>query len=428
MQEEKLRKVLVCCVSFMIIFVLTSPLIVSYYYLPNEIKVIVGQQYSLDFEIPIKARILAKDNLVLKDENSTLEGKNKVSLNKPIFVEMAEEGQAEIEISLLGGIPLKTVSIEAIPYQEVIPGGQLIGIEVHSEGVCVMGTGEFRSDDKIIDPCKGILEKGDRIIEVNGEKISSKEDFKEAIEDNEGEKIKLKVVRNEKTFTTHVTPAYSDDEEAYKIGAWIKDTIQGLGTLTYIDPETYSFGALGHGITDSQTHKIIPIEEGTIMTAYVDSIQKGAIGEPGELSGIINTQKSAQLGDIRQNTTRGIFGTMDEEDIRKLTQEAIPIGCQNEIHEGEAIILADLTDEGVQAYVVEIQKVAKYSSEPSKGMVIKIVDERLLELTHGIVQGMSGSPIIQDNKLIGAVSHVFVQDPTKGYGIFVENMLDSDKK
>ncbi|OOO00622.1 MAG: SpoIVB peptidase [Epulopiscium sp. Nele67-Bin004] len=409
----------------MIIFTILSPIIVTYYYLPNEIKVVVGREYSINFEVPIWAKLNISDDLLIADNESILVGAQKVKLNDPLVVEAQHEGQTDLEISLLGAIPVKTVQVQAMPYTEVIPGGQVIGIEVHSDGVCVVGTGGFLSNDEMVDPCKSKIKKGDIITSVDGKEVITKEDFKEYVEDNNGETITVGITRGKKHLEVEITPAFSDEEDAYKIGAWIKDTIQGLGTLTYIDPETGNFGALGHGITDAEFEKLIPIDNGTIMSAKIDGITKGEAGNPGEISGIINTGDHARLGEIDYNTARGIFGVIEQEDIYDLSNTAIPIACQNEVKEGSATILASLTDEGIMSYNIEIQKVAKYSTEPSKGMIIKIVDERLLELTQGIVQGMSGSPIIQDGKLIGAISHVFVNDPTTGYGIFIENMIET---
>ncbi|OOB77818.1 MAG: SpoIVB peptidase [Epulopiscium sp. Nuni2H_MBin001] len=409
----------------MIIFTIISPFVVTYYYLPNEIRVVVGREYCLNFELPLWARVKVQDDLILRDEHSILQGKENVSLNEPLVVEVQNEGSSQIEISLLGTIPVKTVAVQAMPYQEVIPGGQVIGIEVHSDGVCVVGTGNFVSNGKEVNPCKNKVKKGDIITAVDGQSVTTKEEFKTYVESNNGEKITLEIIRGKKELEVEIEPQYSDEESGYKIGAWVKDTIQGLGTLTYVDPQSGSFGALGHGITDAEFEKIIPISTGSIMTAVVDQIKKGEAGKPGEISGIINTQDYAHLGDINNNTSRGIFGVMEQEDIDKMEHEAVPIATQNEVKEGEATILADLTGDGVVAYDIKVQKVAKYTTEPSKGMIIKIVDETLLELTQGIVQGMSGSPILQDGKLIGAISHVFVNDPTSGYGIFIENMIQN---
>ena len=227
---------------------------------------------------------------------------------------------------------------------------------------------------------------------------------------------------------TEIVPIYSEKDNEYKIGTWIKDGTQGIGTLTYVDPETLDFGALGHGITDSDLKKLIPIKQGEITKASITSIKKGEKGEPGEISGIIEYSDPSIIGSVSQNTSLGIFGKINDNGVDYLCHKKIPVAFQNEVHEGKATILASITGEGVGEYEVYVQKVAQYSTEPTKGMIVKITDERLLDLTHGIVQGMSGSPIIQDGKLIGAITHVFVQDPTKGYGIFIENMLNTDVK
>ncbi|OOB77803.1 MAG: SpoIVB peptidase [Epulopiscium sp. Nuni2H_MBin003] len=424
MENQQLKKVLFCMLTIITIFTVLSPVIITNYYLPNEINMVAGREYSLDFEIPIKARIRAQDQDLILDNNNVLNGQQSINLNDPLMVTVNSEGNADLEISLLGGIPIKTVSVFAIPKQSVIPGGEVVGIEVHSDGICVVGSGEFSSYGENINPCKGKLKKGDRIISVNDKTINTKEDFQLFVEQNQDSPITLQIIRGKKQLEVDVTPRYSDEQQSYKIGVWIKDTVQGLGTLTYVDPKTGNFGALGHGITDSDFDNIIPISYGKIMEAQVDGIKKGEAGEPGEISGIINTSESAELGEIRNNTSSGIFGTMQTEDIAD--KKLVEIATQSEVKEGIAYILADLTGDGVSQYDVKVQKIAKHMSEPSKGMIIKIIDEELLNLTQGIVQGMSGSPIIQDDKLIGAISHVFVNDPTTGYGIFIEHMLQNE--
>ncbi|WP_010166212.1 SpoIVB peptidase [Candidatus Epulonipiscium viviparus] len=425
MYEDKHKKILLIFLSLISIMILISPVVIAKYYLPDEINMVVGQEYSIDFNIPVKATIKAQDeNLILDDNiNNVLEGIKNINLNDPLVVKAADEGSAKLKINLLGSIPIKTVIVSVRPHMEVIPGGDVIGIEIHSVGVCVVGTGEFESDGNQVHPCKGKIKKGDRILSINNNPVNTKEDFKKYIETNSNTPVVLDIMREDKYIQTEVVPEYSNAEDSYKLGIWIKDTVQGLGTLTYVEPETGNFGALGHGITDTDFEKIIPISHGKIMEAEIDGIKKGEAGVPGEISGIIDTADAASLGSVANNTNCGIFGIMDENDIEQVTKETVQVATSSEVEEGEAVILADLTGEGVRSYDVKIQKIAKHISEPSKGMIVKIIDEELLNITKGIIQGMSGSPIIQNDKIIGAISHVFVNDPTTGYGIFIENML-----
>ncbi|MEG0013625.1 MAG: SpoIVB peptidase [Cellulosilyticaceae bacterium] len=428
MKQNKNKRILLCALSFLALLTFSSPFIVSYYYLPSQIKLTVGQEHKVNFDIPMKAQIVSKELLKVKNAKSLLDDEAKVKLNEPLYLEMDTIGKTSINLSIFGGIPLKTVSVEAMPYKEVIPCGDIIGVKVSSDGICVLGTGEFEVDSKMVNPSGNNLQKGDIIIEANGLKPKSKEDFREIIQANQDNPMQIEVIRDSKNKNLEIVPIYSQKEEEYKIGAWIKDSTQGIGTLTYFDPETLSFGALGHGITDVDLKKVMPIREGEITTASITAIKKGEKGEPGEISGVIQYNEKNIIGKVEKNTSLGIYGTINDRGLETICHNKMPIAFQNEVHEGGATILANVTGDGVGEYKVYIQKVAAYSAEPSKGMVVKIIDEELLSLTSGIVQGMSGSPIIQDGKLIGAITHVFVQDPTKGYGIFIENMINNEEK
>ncbi|MEG0388646.1 MAG: SpoIVB peptidase S55 domain-containing protein, partial [Niameybacter sp.] len=212
------------------------------------------------------------------------------------------------------------------------------------------------------------------------------------------------------------------------LGLWVKDSAQGIGTLTYYDPESKVFGALGHGINDTDLKKLLPVKTGEVTKTAITAIHKGEKGEPGELKGIIEYTPKNILGSIANNTALGIFGSLNRRGENLFKNSAMPIAYQNEIVEGEACILSNILGNEVRSYEVMIKKVSRYTTEPAKGMVIQITDPTLLEMTNGIIQGMSGSPILQNGKIVGAVTHVFIQDPTKGYGIFIENMINNEIK
>lgn len=428
MRYRKKRSFLAVSIIIFITLIMSTPLLISYFYLPKEIKLIAGEEHLFNFDIPIKANILKGDGLVIKDVDSQIIDTKNVSLNKPIYVSMEDEGSADVTLSFLGVIPLKTVSVQAVPYQEVIPCGKVVGIKVDTDGVLVLGIGEFEGDNEMVSPCKGLLEAGDIITACNGQILESKEDLRECIEASDEQVLSLTVLRESQEKEINIQPYYSKTDNEYKIGLWIRDSTQGIGTITYVNPETGYFGALGHGITDTDTHQLMPVRQGDVQEAVVTNIKKGEKGAPGEISGVIDYSTSSYLGRVEENTSIGIYGMLNEKTIEGFSYDAIPIAFQDEVHEGTATLLIDLAEKGLKEYEVIIQKVSKYSSEPSKGMVIKIVDEELLTLTNGIIQGMSGSPILQDGKLIGAITHVFIQDPTRGYGIFIENMLNNEKR
>lgn len=414
-------------ISLVICLIISSPIIISHYYLPKEVKLIVGKEHIFNFAIPLKASLLKDQIITVKGEHDHVINTDSISLNKPLYVSMNEVGKTDITLSFMGVIPLKTVSIEAIPNREVIPCGKIVGIKVDTKGILVLGVGQFEIEGKIVSPCKGFVQPGDMILKCNDTELKTKEDLRDIIEASPEEKIKLTILRNKEIKEVQVQPLYSVFDNEYKIGLWIRDSTQGIGTLTYIDPKTGAFGALGHGITDTDTKKLMPIREGNIITTTITHIKKGKKGIPGEISGIIEYEDKNIIGEVSNNTPIGIYGELDKDIIQSIEDKKVPIAFQDEVHEGKASILVDLTNNEVQEYEVYIQKVSKYSNEPAKGMIIKIVDEKLLSLTNGIIQGMSGSPILQDGKLIGAVTHVFIQDPTRGYGIFIENMINNEK-
>lgn len=425
MNYKKRTHILAWCIILFILTLFATPLIVSSFFLPSEIRLIVGEEHHFNFDLPLKASIVKDSHLLIKDDKEKAIDHHIVNLNKPLYVTMLEEGETDVTLSFMGVIPLKTVSVKALPYLKLIPSGDIIGIKVDTTGVMVLGVGEFETEKEMVSPCKGLIEVGDMILACNGKEIKNKEGFRHAIESCESGELLLELNHKGEKRNVRVKPIYSKLENEYKIGLWIKDSTQGIGTMTYINPENGHFGALGHGITDNQTHMLTPVRTGEIMEVEITNIKKGQKGTPGEVSGIIDYDEDSQLGHITLNSTIGIYGEVNEDYLKERRNDALPIAFQDEVHEGKASIMLDLMKQGVKEYEVEIQKVSKYSNEPSKGMVIRIVDPELLAITNGIIQGMSGSPILQDGKIIGAVTHVFVHDPTRGYGIFIENMLNT---
>ena len=305
--------------------------------------------------------------------------------------------------------------------QELIPSGRTVGVTMDTKGLLVLGTGSVNGEEKKdFAPCKGILQTGDLILEANGQFMENKEMLMEMVEKSEGKAVSLLVERNGRERELSVLPVFSVADGSYKIGAWIRDSIQGIGTVTYIDPNSGSFGALGHGVYDADTDMLMDIRGGSLTAAELTGIVKGQKGKAGELTGKIDLQE--KIGVVEENTETGIFGTAEE---LFLAGEALPVANRSEIRKGKAEILSDLEGKGVCSYEIEIEGFGKKESRNHKDMTIRITDERLLRLTGGIVQGMSGSPIIQDGKLIGAVTYVLVNDPTRGYGIFIEDMLNA---
>lgn len=305
----------------------------------------------------------------------------------------------------------------------LVPVGKTVGVTMDTQGLLVLGTGSVDGEnDRIYTPCKGILQAGDLLLEADGQTLENKEMFLEAVEKSGGETISLRLQRDGREKKVAVTPVFSTADGTYKIGAWIRDSIQGIGTVTYYDPADQTFGALGHGVYDVDTGELMQIREGALVSVELTEIVKGQKGKAGELTGKIALQE--KFARIDENTEAGIFGSAG---TAVFNGEALPAAETDEIKKGKAYILSDLEGKGVKAYEVRIESLRKDGGKAYKDMTIRITDERLLKLTGGIVQGTSGSPIVQNGKLVGAVTHVMVHDPTRGYGIFLEHMLEQEK-
>ncbi len=327
------------------------------------------------------------------------------------------------EIKFLGLIPLKSLQVQKIKDLEVCPGGNPIGVRVNSEGVIVVGYSEIEVDNKTEESPGKIagLEIGDIILRVDGEEIENCLNLLKRIKDRDKENITVDILRNGQNVskTIHLKKENNKD---YKIGLWIRDSTAGVGTLTFFDAESKKFGALGHPITDSDTNEPFLIKRGDVLQSSIISVRKGEKGSPGELRGIF-VNENTPTGDIKKNTQSGIFGEITNIEALNKNIKPLKVGFRDEICLGKAKIITTIDENGPQEFDIEIQKLLNQSTPNSKSMVIKITDPKLLEKTGGIVQGMSGSPIIQNNKIIGAVTHVLINKPDTGYGIYIEWML-----
>ncbi len=305
--------------------------------------------------------------------------------------------------------------------EEVLITGKGIGITLNSEGAMVTETAQIENEhNQSVSPAKdGGIKKGDVITQAGGEKIKSVSDLQNVLQKNKGETIFVKVNRGGAELTLKLKPVLSYDGQ-YRLGIWTKDAAAGIGTLTYYDPKTKNFGALGHGITDSQTGALIEIDGGEVLNSTIVSLKKGEKGKPGELNGIFG-ENEKPIGTVEKNTPCGIFGEMTLPETENA--QSIKVGSREDVRVGKAYILANVTGTKTEKFEIEISRIPSWTGDLTKGMVIEITDDKLLSKTGGIVRGMSGSPIVQSGRLVGAVTHVFVNDPTKGYGIFIEDMM-----
>lgn len=303
----------------------------------------------------------------------------------------------------------------------VIPGGMPVGIYLETEGVLVLGTEAIEGiDGQMYEPAEHLLKKGDYIVGLDDKEISDKGELIAAVKSMDGEEVVLKVVRNDQTIQVRMNAVQTGLDD-YKLGIWVRDNAQGLGTITYLMPDS-TFGALGHGIHDTDTGELLDISKGFLYATNIYDIQKGENGNPGGMEGVIVYNNYNMLGTVEKNTTEGVYGTLNRTDTLFQSADPVEVADASEIQEGKAYIRCCVEGE-VKEYEVEITGVNPRANEKNKTLEIQVTDEQLLSLTGGIIQGMSGSPIIQNGKLIGAVTHVFVNDPTRGYGILIENMF-----
>lgn len=396
--------------------------------IPEQIRLHEGSVQHLEFHVPAQAKIYpaGTENEPVKEVLETqhvIAAKSSVYLDEPVtFVAGENVSQYVMELKLFGILPFKEVNIQVIQDEMIIPAGLPIGIYVKTEGVLVLGTGEFTGiGGQSEKPSEGILRPGDYILKTDGMEVTGKKGFMSAVSQSEGAEMILTIRRGEDVFDVKVEPKQTQTGE-YKIGVWIRENAQGVGTLTYLRGDG-SFGALGHGINDIDTSTLMSVKSGSLYETEIVGIRKGENGTPGELTGIIDYNPEHRIGSIEENTVKGIFGNGSGQLMEEATEPPVGIGLKQEIHTGEAEIICSITGEP-EHYKVMIDEVHLEKEDVNRGIVVRITDEKLLDLTGGIVQGMSGSPILQDGRLIGAVTHVFVSDPTKGYGIFIENMLE----
>lgn len=395
--------------------------------IPDSIKLIVNKEEKLDFSLPVEGQLKSVSVGALSINNKKVES-DKINLDfaKPIRFYSEEPGTYQVKLKLFGLLSYKNIQIDVIEERYLIPCGLSVGINIKTDGILVLGTGIIGGKDGLnYEPALNILKSGDYIVAVNNKNVENKKNLIEMIEKCNGNDIQLDVIRNNERIKLIIKPVLATDG-LYKIGAWIRDDTQGIGTLTYVD-EDNSFGALGHGITDVDTGLLMNVREGGLYKADIVQINKGEKGSPGEVVGVIRKGVSDHYGSIDKNTRQGVFGEIDDSVFITKDMEKYPMGLKQDIKLGKATILCQVSDQ-IEEYEIEIEKIELNTDNYSKGMVIHITDKKLLSLTNGIVQGMSGSPILQNGKIIGAVTHVFVQDSTRGYGIFVENMIKfSDK-
>ncbi|SDN32281.1 SpoIVB peptidase [Acetanaerobacterium elongatum] len=370
--------------------------------LPDDFLVETGQQLYVDDNI--KAGVL----------QDKLSGQT-AAAEKPLL-----NGKSyKTQLKMFGIIPIKDVNVSVVETRRVIPCGTPFGIKMFTDGVVVVGLTDIDNGSALVNPakCAGI-KLGDIITHVNGKEIGSNEDLAREVVNAEGEPLNVTVRRGSSCFDTMLTPEKAKSDGRFKAGIWVRDSSAGIGTVTFYDESSKLFGGLGHPVCDIDTGGILPLMSGEVVDVTITSVNKGLPGLPGELRGSFNGSKAA--GYLITNSETGLYGMLNSSPS---SHSSVEVALKQQVHEGKATILSTIEGSEPIEYSIVIEKVNMNDSNPTKNLIVRITDERLLKASGGIVQGMSGSPILQDGMLVGAVTHVFVNDPTRGYGIFAENML-----
>lgn len=411
---ELLRKIIGGILLVSIVAFGFSKPVQQYIQLPKEITLFEGQEFSFQKSHPVSAEMNNSNLSVSVDDTD-----NTVSLNANKY------GKNEMLLEL-AGFPIKKVDVNVLKDFKVIPGGQSIGVKLNTVGVLVVGHHQVAAVEGKQSPGEEAgIKVGDIITKINGKQIEKMSDVAPFVQEagETGKPLQIEISRESGKVTTELKPQKEKDEEKFKLGLYIRDSAAGIGTMTFYHPESKKYGALGHVISDMDTKKPIVVEDGQIVRSTVTSIEKGSNGDPGEKLARFSSDKEV-IGNIQRNSPFGIFGKLNRDIENGVMDKALPIALSHQVKEGPAQILTVVDNDEVKLFDIDIVSTIPQKFPATKGMVLKVTDKELLDKTGGIVQGMSGSPIIQDGKVVGAVTHVFVNDPTSGYGVHIEWMLN----
>ena len=416
-ENRRIFSLLILVFAFFYIIKVTS--IFCY---PVEIKIAKGEEKSIDVLFPFSLSALHNEDTIVQ---STYNQNSTKSLKKTYKIDGVDAGEVKFQLKLLGLIPVKRFDINVVDRKMLTPGGNAVGVRLNTRGVLVVAvTDVLGMNGKRYNPARDAgIKTGDSILEIDNIKVKDAEHVVELLNQIQNTTVNIVIERNKIKFETEITPIKSMQDNCYRLGIWVRDKTAGIGTLTFYDNESKMFGALGHGITDMDTGNLLNVEYGKIMNARIANIEQGKRGTPGEIRGIFYETENI-LGKITKNSPFGIYGLVTDEFIKSNKMKPIPIGFKEEIKEGKAHMLTTIDNNRIEKFEIEILKAQSQQYPDQKSMTIRVTDKKLLQKTGGIVQGMSGSPIIQNGNLIGAITHVFVNDPTKGYGIYIEWMLD----
>lgn len=419
MHREKLRKIIGVLLIVLIVSGCFTAEVQSLFSVPAQQRLTVGDQIDLAASLPrnvfknLQLHVEQKESDILKLNNLGIPVAN-------------GPGKANLQLKLFGLIPIKNMEVQVVPQVRLVPGGQSIGVLLHAEGVMIVGQSIVQDvKGNKFNPAKEAgVQTGDVMLKINGKTVNSDDQVARFVNEagQKNQEINLLIKRKGKFLNKKVKPILCKETRRYRIGLYIRDSAAGVGTLTFFDPTNKKYGALGHIITDTDTNQPIDVSDGKIVRSSVQGIQASKKGMPGEKIGMFIDDRNF-IGNIEKNTKLGIYGRLNSNLNGAEKMQALPIALANQIMVGSAKILTVLDGERIEEFSIEIKRVLPQKEPDSKGLIIEITDPRLLKRTGGIIQGMSGSPIVQNNKLVGAVTHVFINDPTRGYGCLIEWML-----
>ena len=422
MKKESFRRILIRIFWISLVFTIGFSWVYIRYAVPDRLNLVVNEEEVFHFALPPGVTFESdSEEVVLKNASEIPQGMIRIERPDAVSMYGKNEGSYRVGMKFLGLIRMKDIQVEVVDGSYAIPCGMPVGIYLKSKGVMVIGTGQVTNDTgNVVEPAYGLLKSGDYIQTVDGEDLEDKNDLVDAVSASDGKTLALGIRRDGRRIEVDMTPVLAEDG-SYKLGAWVRDDTQGIGTMTYVDMNG-NFGALGHGISDSDTGDLVETSGGNLYNTQILGIEKGKIGTPGMLSGVIYYGPKSEIGTVTENTDYGIFGTVSQTFLKEHRTASMEAARRQEVKTGPALVRTSISGQ-VKDYSVEIQRIDMTGNKKNKSLVIKITDPELLNLTGGIIQGTSGSPVIQNGKIIGAITHVFVQDPTRGYGILIEDML-----
>lgn len=424
---RKIRPVIGIVLALFIATMCFNPQVRTILSLPEHQRMVVGESSHIELNLPKQL----ENRLVMQVINPTRSVfANQIDPAVVINREAAgyeivalKPGQANVQIKLLGYIPVKSIAVQTLPPRRVVVGGHSIGVMLQSRGIMVVGFAPIvgKNGEKLYPARDSGVEIGDLIMKVDGKRVVSENDLARIVDATDQGRLLLDIKRQDRQLSVSVESILCQETGRKRVGLFVRDGIAGVGTLTFWDPETRAYGALGHIILDADTRQGVDVLRGRIVSASVQALKMGHPGQPGEKIGVFNRSGSV-VGSITSNNSCGIFGKTTVVVNNPLFEYPLEVGYAHQVKPGPASIFTVVNGDQIEKFSVVIERVYP-QRQNGKGMVIKVTDPRLISLSGGIIQGMSGSPIVQDNRIVGAVTHVFLNDPRRGYGIFMDNML-----